>query len=88
MQREVVGSSRLDVSSTIASKGTQNILCLRIVWLSENSDLPGGLCYGTAHPLTVPLCLPQALSDRIKKCGDAIAEVKVKRTVGLITSCR
>ena len=31
----------------------------------------------------VPLyLLPQALSDEIKKYGDAIAEVKVKRTVG------
>ncbi len=31
----------------------------------------------------VPLyLLPQALSDEIKKYGDAIAEVRVKRTAG------
>mgnify|MGYP001767916368 FL=1 len=35
----------------------------------------------TTSPVPLYL-LPQALSDEIKKYGDAIAEVKVKRTVG------
>jgi len=46
MQREVVGSSRLDVSSTIASKEEPRISShfrIKKVWLSEFSIWPAGV---------------------------------------------